>query len=111
MYVIILSRTKLANRKYAFNSFLTWVAIIIIKSERGFIMLNKTVTVTANQRFVSSASSNAPSVIVVSKGDILKVKRHGLIRKNDYIVLPNVCLPNRILLDSALKDGWIKVNN
>lgn len=74
-------------------------------------MLNKTVTVTADQRLASSASNGLSDGIVVSKGDTLKVKRHGFINKDEYIELPNICSPNRILLDSALKDGWVKVNN
>jgi hypothetical protein len=74
-------------------------------------MLSKTVTVTADQRFTSSASNDISDTIVVSKGDTLKVKRHGIINKDEYIELPNICSPNRILLDSAIKDGWVKVNN
>ena len=74
-------------------------------------MLNKTVTVIADQRLTSCSSNGICDGIVVSKGDTLKVKRHGIINKDEYIELPNICSPNRILLDSAIKDGWVKVNN
>ena len=74
-------------------------------------MLNKTVTVTEDQRLTTCASKSIFDGIVVSVGDTLKVKRHGFINKEEYIELPNICSPNRILLDSALKDGWVKVNN
>lgn len=74
-------------------------------------MINKTVTVTADQRFKSNTIHGLPDVIIVSKGDVLKVKHHGIINKEEYIMLPDACIPNRILLDSALMDGWIKLNN
>lgn len=74
-------------------------------------MLNKTVTVTEDQRLSANASKGVNDTIVVSKGDTLQVKRHGIINKDEYIELPDICSPNRILLDSALKDGWVKVNN
>lgn len=70
-------------------------------------MSNKTVTVIKDQRF----SSSVTDAVVASKGDVLQVKRHGIINKEEYIELPNFCSPRRILLNSALKDGWVKVNN
>lgn len=74
-------------------------------------MLNRTVTVIEDQRFSSSTSNGVFDAIVASKGDTLQVKRHGIIHKDEYIELPKICTPNRILLDSAIRDGWVKVNN
>lgn len=74
-------------------------------------MINKTVTVTMDQRFKFNSSHGLPDVIVVSKGDVLKVEHHGIINKEEYVMLPDMCVPNRILLNSALMDGWIKINN
>lgn len=74
-------------------------------------MLSKSVTVTMDQRFKCSDNSYGIDSIVASKGDVLKVERHIMIRKGEYIVLPKMCTPNKILLESALSDGWVKVNN
>jgi hypothetical protein len=73
--------------------------------------MNKTVTVTVNQRFNISPTQDISDAIVVAKGDILKVKHHGIINKEEYVELPSICSPNRILLESAIMDGWVKVNN
>ena len=74
-------------------------------------MITRTVTVTADQRFNASNSNSVDDFIVVSKGDVLQIKNHGLFNKKEYIELPDICAPHRILLDSAIKDGWATENN
>lgn len=73
--------------------------------------MSKTVTVTKDQRLNAKGSEGIYDAVVASKGDVLKIKRHGIINKEEYIELPNICIPNRILLNSAIKDGWVRVNN
>lgn len=74
-------------------------------------MFSKTATVTMDQRFVFNTGDGRYDAIVVSKGDVLKVTHHGIFSREEYIEIPDNQHANRILLDSALRDGWVKVNN